>query len=87
MQLDRDQLNHAPAHLTAIATHQITDALQLKAPEVQVLASAAWFLMVCERYKIRAADVLTKVTNMLNGEEEKAAEFRAARMYMEHELG
>lgn len=53
---------------------------------VQVLASAAVFLLLCERFGVSAQDAFTAAKNMLADHDGRASDFRAVRDYVRNEV-
>jgi len=84
---DRDAMNFAKPSRVANATLGTLNALQDWTAEEQCLAAAAVFLNLADFYGVKAQDVFTAVTNLINDKDGKARpEFRAIRPYMEGEL-
>lgn len=85
--LDGDKLNMVPRKEVATGAMTVIDRLQLKDKEVQVVSSAATFLLLCERYGIDAAEAFRIAKRvMINTDERFRPEFEAVRSYLENEL-
>ena len=86
----RDKLVNAPREVSAQATVLLIDALQDfidHHPGVQVTASAALFLLLCERFGVDAQDAFTTAKNLMNAHDGRLAhEFQAVRMYLQNEV-
>jgi hypothetical protein len=84
--IDRDILNSIPAPVAARSTFALLDRAQDLKPEAQLVATAALFLLLCERQGIDTQDVVTVTKNLMNAEGERHADFRAIADYMRYEL-
>lgn len=85
--MNLDHMVNAPSKAVATAAIQLVDRLQDHPPAVQSVACAVLFLAVCDRHGLNPQDVFTVAGNMtadtIHGER---PEFRALRLYVEHEL-
>lgn len=85
-----DRIINAPRAKTASATLLICNSLQdyIEAhPGVQVLATAAAFLLLCERFGVPAQDAFTAAKNLMNAHEGAAGkDFAAVREYLANEV-
>lgn len=85
--LDGDKLNLVPRKEVSTGAMVVIDALQQKDKEVQVVAAAATFILLCERYKIDEAEAFRIAQRvMLNTDAIYRPEFEAVRSYLEYEL-
>ena len=82
-----DALFNAPSEAVAKVAMQLVDRLQDHPPGLQCAGLASVFLAACRVHRINPHDVLTSAANMMadtiHGER---PEFRALRLYAEHEL-
>jgi hypothetical protein len=82
-----DLMVNAEPRAVSLATMSVADGVQTLPPETQVMGAAAFFLLLCEGYKVPAQDVFTAVTNLMNSEKGDAIpQFNAAREYIKHEV-
>lgn len=85
--MNLDHMVNAPSEAVAQAAMQLVDRLQDHPAAIQSVASAVLFLAVCKTHGLNPTDVFTAASNMLastiHGER---PEFRALRLYAEHEL-
>ena len=85
--MDQDTLVNAPSEAVAQVAMQLVDRLQNHPPGLQCAGIASVFLAACRVHRIDPREVLTVAGNMLadtiHGER---PEFRALRLYAEHEL-
>ena len=84
--IDRDSFNSVPIRNVTAASMTVLDRLQNFTPEVQVLASAAVFLTLCENLGTPAQEAFTTVKNVINGAEGKRSEFLALDAYVKGEI-
>lgn len=85
--IDYTRLANADAHETSQATIAVANGLQNYDKEVQLLAAAAFFLLLCEGHRVPAQEVFTYTKNMMNAEKYAAApQFNAAKQYIEQEI-
>jgi hypothetical protein len=85
--MNHDKMINAPAKDVAQATMRLIDKLQHYPAAHQSVAAAALFLTVCKVHRLTPQDVFTVANNMMadtiHGER---PEFRALRLYAQHEL-
>lgn len=85
--MNHDKLVNAPSKVVSSAAFQLIDRLQHHPKEIQSAAVAALFLTVCRVHRLQPQDVFTVANNMMadtiHGER---PEFRALRLYAQHEL-
>jgi hypothetical protein len=82
-----DHMVNAEPRIVSRAVMHVADGVQTLSPDVQVMGAAAFFLMLCEAYKVPAQDVFTATTNLMNSEKGDAIpQFNAAREYIKHEV-
>lgn len=85
--IDNDKLTNAPPKDVAQATMMLVDRLQNYPAAIQSVAAAVLFLSVCKVHRLQPQDVFTVTGNMMadtiHGER---PEFRALRLYTQHEL-
>lgn len=83
----RRTIVNAPSEAVAKVAMQLVDRLQDHPPGLQCAGLASVFLASCRVHRINPHDVLTSAANMMadtiHGER---PEFRALRLYAEHEL-
>lgn len=84
----RDRMNAVAPRRIGNAAMDVLTSLQVRfTSEEQVLAAAAVFLILAERFNVPAQDAFTVVKNvMLGAEQGMHPEFRAARAYADNEL-
>lgn len=87
MKFDYAKMVNAPSKDVAQAAFKLVDRLQSYSPEIQSVAAAALFMQVCQVHGVEPQDVFRAAANMaadsIHGER---PEFRALRLYTEHEL-
>jgi hypothetical protein len=85
--MNYDTMTNAPPKDVAQATMRLVDKLQHSPAAIQSVAAAALFLTVCKVHRLAPQDVFTVTGNMMadtiHGER---TEFKALRLYAEHEL-
>lgn len=85
--MNLDTLVNAPSEAVANAAMQLVDRLQDHPAGIQSIASAVLFLAVCKAHGLNPQEVFTVAGNLtadtIHGER---PEFRALRLYAEHEL-
>ena len=82
-----DRMVNAEPRAVSQATMAVADGVQTLTPETQVMGDAAFFLLLCDAYKVPAQDVFTATTNLMNSEKGDAIpQFNAAREYIKHEV-
>lgn len=84
--LDRDSLHLIPSRTAAQRTIGVIDTTQDWPPHEQLVALAATFLLMCERYQSDPAEMLRLVERIINHSEGKLPEFSAVRDYLEKEF-
>lgn len=84
---NRDLMVNAPSKDVAHVAYSLVDRLQSHPAAIQSSAVAALFLTVCKVHRVNPQDVFSAVSNMMadtiHGEH---PEFRALRLYAQHEL-
>jgi hypothetical protein len=69
------------------AAMAVADGVQAYKPEAQVMGAAAFFIILCEEYKVNAQDVFTATKNLMASERlDVIPQFNAAREYIKGEL-
>jgi len=82
-----DGLNNADLEVVAQAAFRIIETLQDSKSHVQAAATAAAFLILCDRYRIEPQEVFRVAQKMLLDDVNGGRfEFRAMRLYAQHEL-
>lgn len=85
-----DKIVNAPRDVAANATLLLIDRLQEfieHHPGVQVTASAALFLLLCEKFGVQAQDAFTAAKNLMNARDGRLSkEFEAVRLYLANEV-
>ncbi|MDO8839671.1 MAG: hypothetical protein Q7V31_12160 [Parvibaculum sp.] len=84
--MNRDLLLSTPTRTAASRTMQVIDGVQDYQPHEQIVALAATFLLLCERWNTDPRDALRITDRIINHAEGKRPEFAAVRDYMEGEL-
>jgi hypothetical protein len=84
--INRDRLNSMPTATAGEATMAALDAIQRFPREAQVLASAALFVLIAERFGLDAQDVMSATSNLMNHASGRRPEFAAVSEYMRWEL-
>ena len=82
-----DKLINASSLETSRCCMAVADGVQRFRPEEQVLGAAAFFLMLCDVYRVHPGTALVTISNMINSDKIVAKDqFNAARMYIEQEI-
>ena len=85
--MNLDHMVNAPSEVVAQAAMQLVDRLQNHPPAIQSVAAAVLFVQVCKTHGLDPTHAYTVAGNMtadtIHGER---PEFRALRLYAEHEL-
>lgn len=88
MKLNRDDLNHVSPEEVAQGALGILDRVSDSAPEPQVVALAAAFIVFLRRIgaSVPAEDIMTVARNVLGSNSADGPSFNALRSYALHEL-
>lgn len=84
--LDHDVLMNADSQAVAEALMHLLDRAQRRTAEAQILSSAGFFIMLCERFGVEGRTALSAMTNLMNTKHGMKPEFAACRAYLENEL-
>jgi hypothetical protein len=84
--INRDRLNSMPLVTAGEATMGALDGIQRFPREAQVLASAALFVLMCERFGLDVQDMMSATSNLMNHASGRRPEFAAVAAYMAGEL-
>lgn len=84
--IDRDKINHASRDQVAQATVALVDANQARPAEVQVVAAATLYLLLCDHYGVRPQDIFDATNNLINDAEGRRPEIAGVADYIQHEL-
>lgn len=86
MRFDRDRFNNLHEDEVGRGIMHIADRTQLRDPSVQVMASAGYFLFLCDHMGITPHDAVTAFRNLLDRSPGHKVGIRAARAYIENEI-
>lgn len=85
-----EQIINAPRSVAASATVLLIDRLQdfiEQQKGVQVVAAAALFLLLAERFNVEPQDVFTATKNLMRQRDgDYAPQFKAVEMYLKNEV-
>lgn len=84
--LNRDLMSMAGVRESATSTMRVIDCVQDLPPHLQVIAIAATFKLMIERFGIEGQDAFTITDNIMNHADGRRVEFDAVRDYLANEV-
>lgn len=84
--VDTDKLNSVGLRAVGNSTMAIADAIQGYSNEQQVVATAAFFIMLCKSFKVNAADMFNTAERVIRFAHKDRPELLAAQQYIDGEL-
>lgn len=82
--IDPDRINHVTPRKVGNVAMAVTDAVQDFKSEEQVVGAAAFFILLCRRYRVDAGQMFQVASNVMA--DDGRPEFSGVSMYLENEL-
>lgn len=84
--LDNDKLNLVGLRPVGNMAMALVDAGHRFTSEQQVVGAAAYFLLLCKRYRVESGEAFRIAARVISAQHEGRPELAAVEAYMEHEL-